>query len=113
MSDSISLGIGWSNVVREGIDGHVEMSYPMTDTCAYCDSPDVMDDAWWCEKSECWEAYDAEEDERMRYEDRTPLTMHKAVLDLSQTGASVWGLPWIAIKNASEGLARLAKLAVH
>jgi hypothetical protein len=72
-----------------------------------------MDDAWWCDSPECWEAYSHEEDKRMKYEHRTPLTIHKAVLDLSTTRASVWGPSFTKIERAAEGLARLARLPVH
>lgn len=40
---------------------------PLSETCVYCGSPDVMDDAWWCEKQACWEAYDREEKNRKDY----------------------------------------------
>jgi hypothetical protein len=89
------------------------MSEPFTDRCFYCGSDHVLPDAWWCDSSKCWEAYDAEEDKHMKYEYRTPLTRNKAAVDLSQTRASVWGLHWTIIKNAAEGLARLAKAPVR
>jgi hypothetical protein len=72
-----------------------------------------MDDAWWCDSPECWEAYVREEDMFMKYEHRTPLTLNKAILDLSQTKASVWGYSYLKIDCAAEGIARLARLPVH
>jgi hypothetical protein len=29
------------------------MSDPLTPACAYCGSPEVIDDAWWCGNVEC------------------------------------------------------------
>lgn len=36
------------------------MSDPLSDKCAYCGSPAVMDDAWFCSRPGCWAAYEAE-----------------------------------------------------
>jgi hypothetical protein len=85
----------------------------MTETCQYCGSPDVLDDAWWCASQACWEAYGHEEDERFAYESRTPLTHLKARDDLCDTKASVWGPSWIEIRDRSEMIARLANLTVY
>jgi hypothetical protein len=90
------------------------MSDPITNTCEYCGSPHVLDDAWWCEAPECWEAYYREEDEqRMQYEHRTPLTLEKAISDLNQTEALVWGPHAINIERLAHQIAKLAKLPVH
>lgn len=36
------------------------MSDPLSDVCDYCGSPDVLDDAWFCGRSACWAAYEAD-----------------------------------------------------
>jgi hypothetical protein len=89
------------------------MSDPITKTCEYCGSPHVMDDAWWCDSPECWEAYNAEEIKRGEYEDRTPLTVTKAILDMERSKATVWGPPSREIESAADKIARLARLPVH
>jgi len=57
------------------------MSEPLTTDCAYCGSPDVLDDAWFCDKAECWAAYwqDARREYRMR--------------QWAGTGVLPWGMP--------------------
>jgi len=68
------------------------MSDPLSDVCAYCGSPDVLDDAWWCDRLECWDAYKEECREAAEYEARTPLTRLKArgdLMELTVEGASV------------------------
>lgn len=67
------------------------MSDPFTEQCVYCGSPDVMDDAWWCPKRECWAAYEHECAIEMWRETHRPLTSNKARKDLTKTGANVWG----------------------
>lgn len=89
------------------------MSDPLSDVCAYCGSPDVLDDAWWCESQECWQAYEAEERKRSEYELRTPLTVSKAMLDLRLTKAQVWGPISRDIERAAGKIARLANLPVR
>lgn len=89
------------------------MSYPMSETCEYCGSPDVMDDAWWCEAPECWAAYYRECEERAAYEDRVPLTRTKAEADVMRTEAFVWGPSSLKIEHAAHGLAVLAKAPVR
>lgn len=37
------------------------MSDPLSDHCLYCGSPNVLDDAWFCDRRECRAAYEAEE----------------------------------------------------
>lgn len=89
------------------------MSEPLSETCAYCGSPDVMDDAWWCEDPACWDAYEREEEDRKAYLARSPLTREWADSDLWATGATIWGPPCRAIELAAEEIAKLAKLPVH
>lgn len=89
------------------------MSEPFSDKCAYCGSPDVLDDAWFCERPECWQAYYREDKENFEYQERTPLTRDKALIDLMKTKASVWGPPFIKILDSSLAIAKLAKLPVH
>jgi hypothetical protein len=89
------------------------MSEPLSETCFYCGSPDVMDDAWWCEASECWDAYYREEQDRADYEARTPLTRTKADSDLWSTNATVWGPMARTIECAAAGIAKLAKAPVR
>lgn len=89
------------------------MSYPMSETCEYCGSPHVMDDAWWCDEPECWAAYYRECEERAAYEDRVPLTHTKAEVDLMRTKASVWGPASLDVEHAAHGLAVLAKAPVR
>jgi hypothetical protein len=89
------------------------MSYPMAETCFYCGSPDVMDDAWWCEAPECWDAYYREEQERADYEARTPLTRSKALSDLWSTDATVWGPMARYIELMACQIATLAKAPVR
>jgi hypothetical protein len=89
------------------------MSDPITEKCAYCGSPDVIDDAWWCSRHECWNAYYKECERGIEYERRTPLTYGKARNDLGDTKASVWGPPSRVIEDAAEAIARLANLPIH
>lgn len=89
------------------------MSVPFTETCEYCGSPHVMDDAWWCDSRECWAAYYRECEERAAYKDRVPLTLEKARTDLIRTRASVWGPAFLDIERAAHGLAVLAKAPVQ
>lgn len=42
------------------------MSDPLADKCAYCGSTEVMDDAWFCDKSACWAAYMNEAQDSVR-----------------------------------------------
>ena len=82
------------------------MSEPFTDECVYCGSLEVMDDAWWCWRKACWKAYEREcvmEDWR---ETHRPLTRHKAQVDLSRTGASVWGHAYGEMIDAAELLTK-------
>lgn len=88
------------------------MSDPMSEACEYCGSSDVMDDAWWCDASECWAAYYRECEDRALYEDRVPLTRLKAEADLMRTEAFVWGPSSRKIEYAAHGLAVLAKAPV-
>ena len=80
------------------------MSEPLSDICVYCGSPDVLDDAWWCDKLLCWLMYRKECEEEAAYERRTPLTYNKAVGDLMATKACVWGPPSLAIDQSIEKL---------
>lgn len=80
------------------------MSDPLSTECAYCGSPDVIDDAWWCQRRECWQAYDDECLEVLAYEDRTPLTRSKARRDVVKTHAFVWGIPYGQMIGAMERL---------
>lgn len=89
------------------------MSDPITKTCEYCGSPDVMDDAWWCEAPECWDAYYREEKERTDYEDRNPFTRNKAISDMMKTEATVWGPPVRYVELMACEIARLAKAPVR
>ena len=58
--------------------------------------------------------HDLEECEQgIKYERRTPLTHGKALNDLGNTKASVWGPSSLIIEDASEAIARLAKLPVR
>lgn len=77
------------------------MSDPFSTHCAYCGSPDVLDDAWFCDKPACWDAYDAECREEIAYQDRTPLTRNKATGDLMSTKAAVWGTPVLRMDRAA------------
>lgn len=88
------------------------MSEPFTDKCVYCGSPDVLDDAWWCEKGVCWQLYYADVEKERDYEERTPLTREKAWEDLMNTRAAVWGPSAITIEDAACAIARLAKAPV-
>lgn len=36
------------------------MSDPLSDECAYCGSPSVLDEAWFCDRPKCWAAWEAE-----------------------------------------------------
>jgi len=36
------------------------MSDPLSDECLYCGSSYVLDDAWFCDRHECWAAYERE-----------------------------------------------------
>jgi hypothetical protein len=89
------------------------MSDPLSDTCRYCGSSHVMDDAWWCEAPACWDAYYAECEYIAAYMKRTPLTGLKAQSDIMMTRASVWGPPAHEIELAASQIARLAHLPVH
>lgn len=86
------------------------MSEPFTETCQYCGSPEVLDDAWWCD--ECWDAYYEEYEAIAAYQERTPLTRDKALSDLYHTKASVWGPTSLTIEDAANQIARLAKRPV-
>lgn len=74
----------------------------MTETCVYCESPDVMDDAWWCDAPACWSAYYRECKE---YEERVPLTRRKADIDLVHTEAFVYGPSALNIEFAASMIA--------
>jgi hypothetical protein len=89
------------------------MSEPFTDRCIYCGSSDVLDDAWWCDETECWDAYDKECQELCEYEERTPLTRAKASGDLMHTKASVWGPPMLEIEKAAREIIFLAKAFIR
>lgn len=80
------------------------MSDPLSDVCIYCGSPDVLDDAWWCDKPLCWLMYEKEQTEAHKYEQRTPLTRMKCYGDLMDTKACVWGTPYLAIEHALDKL---------
>ena len=80
------------------------MSEPLSTNCAYCNSPDVLDDAWWCDKPLCWLMYEKEAKEFIELEDRTPLTRMKSQGDLSTTKACVWGTPYLAIEHSLDKL---------
>lgn len=80
------------------------MSEPLSDFCIYCGSPDVLDDAWYCDKPLCWMSAEKEGKELLAYEARTPLTHEKAHGDLMDTKASVWGTPYLAITHALDKL---------
>lgn len=80
------------------------MSDPISTRCAYCGSPNVLDDAWFCGNTTCWAAYETEGREELELEDRTPLTHDKARGDLTATRASVWGTPVIAMNTAAARL---------
>jgi hypothetical protein len=73
----------------------------MAEMCMYCGSPQVMDDAWWCDRPECWKAYYRECEEVKAYQERTPLTATKARIDLMRTKACVWGPPAMDIELAA------------
>lgn len=80
------------------------MSDPLSEACVYCGSPDVLDDAWWCESYSCWWAYYRECEEATAFETRTPLTHGKAIHDLANTKACVWGTPYLAIERTLDKL---------
>ena len=80
------------------------MSEPLSDVCAYCGSPDVLDDAWWCDTASCWQAYEKEGKAANAYEARTPLTHEKAYEDLATVKANVWGTPYLEIEHALDKL---------
>jgi hypothetical protein len=42
------------------------MSDPLSEKCLYCGAPDVLDDAWWCHRRECWAEYEREAEEKMK-----------------------------------------------
>lgn len=89
------------------------MSEPFSERCVYCDSPDVLDDAWFCEMPECWQTYFKECKDIDEYQERTPLTRDKARIDLFDTEAAIWGPASIAITDLSEEIAILARLPVY
>lgn len=89
------------------------MSEPFTDKCVYCGSPDVLDDAWWCSRRECWDAHYRDEQAYQEREARTPLTREKADADLWSEDATIWGPASRIIEQAATGIARLAKLPVR
>lgn len=66
------------------------MSDPLSTECAYCGSPAVLDDAWWCDRLQCWEAYRADIQDYADHEARTPLTRRWAERDLYATHALLW-----------------------
>jgi hypothetical protein len=80
------------------------MSDPLSAVCAYCGSPDVLDDAWFCDTPACWAAYEADCREEIAYQARTPLTHDKARGDLMATKAAVWGIPVIRMDDAAARL---------
>src|SRR5208282_3857968 len=80
------------------------MSEPLSDTCIYCGSSDVLDDAWWCDKPLCWLMYEKECKEAIAYEKSTLLTRGKAYRDLATTKACVWGTPYMEITHALDKL---------
>lgn len=81
------------------------MSSPITETCEYCGSPDVMDDAWWCDAPACCSAYDRECEKTHEYEERIPLTRRKADIDLVHTEAFVYGPSALNIEFAASMIA--------
>lgn len=83
------------------------MSDPFCDFCVYCGSPNVLDDAWFCDRHECYVDYQNEEQARFEYEQRTPLTHEWAFTDLSATKASVWGYFVGQIDDSAEVLRKL------
>lgn len=80
------------------------MSEPLSDACVYCGSPDVLDDAWWCEKPLCWMLYEKDMKEEAEREDRLALTRTKSYTDMLDTKACVWGTPYLAIEHALDKL---------
>jgi len=83
------------------------MADPLADRCAYCGSTAVLDDAWFCDRADCWQAYQRDCREMVAYELRTPLTRMKADGDLMRAQASVWGPPLIEIERAIAGIVAL------
>jgi len=80
------------------------MSDPLSDECLYCGSSYVLDDAWFCDRHECWAAYEREGAAELWRETHRPLTHNKARADLAATKASVWGVPYLAMERAIERL---------
>jgi hypothetical protein len=80
------------------------VSDPYCDACKFCGGPGVLDDAYYCSKRECWEAYEQECRDAISYEQRTPLTHSKSQEDLMATRASVWGTPYLEMERAGERL---------